>query len=307
MGKENGPSMRATPSTDTPLGPSLVNVIMLYLSILGLGVIGGYGVFFYMFSERCVNLLQESDVRFNTSREEWQAKYREALTEKEQCIIPLNEMQGRLEAQSTLAEHHQALLGKHEDTVAKLAALQQSKQESSAALEKMETSHKDLILNQEDTLAKLRDSNSALENLRTQMGELEVELQRANQRVTVSAQEKEGAEKELENQKSIADEKWAKQENELVALKRSHQATSHHLEELKTQVERAEQEKRDSNNAVEKLKTQVAELQSELERAKQSAETRLELEVERAKQQELHQLELERMKQQQAENPQAAS
>jgi chromosome segregation ATPase len=292
MGKANGTSMPATPSADTPSGPSLVNLIMLYLSILGMGVIGGYGVFFYMFSERCVNLLQESEMSLNTSREEWQARYKEALTENEQCIIASNEMHGRLEAQSTLAEHYQALLGKHKDTVAKLSALQQSERESSAAREKMEISHQDLILKQEDTLTELKDSNTALETLRTQIEEQKVELQRASQQVTVTAQDKERAEKDLENAKILADEKWAEHEEEVLALKRSQEASNNHLEELKHQLERAKKEKQDSNNSLENLKTQVAELQSELERAKQQA---------------LNQLELERINKQQTENPQEAS
>lgn len=268
MGKENGTSMPETPSMDTPTGPSLVNVIMMYLSILGLGVIGGYGVFFHMFSERCVNLLEESELRFNTSHEEWETKYKEALADKEQCIIPLNEMQGRLEAQSVLAERHQALLAKQEETVAKLSALQQLKEESSTVLEELKISHRDLILTQEDTLTELEDSKDALEKLRTLMGELQLELERANQKVTDSAQEKERAEKELQDQKSLADKRWAKQEEEINVLKRSQQD----FEKLKSQVERAERDKEDSDNALEKFRTQVGELQLELERAKQQAE-----------------------------------
>jgi chromosome segregation ATPase len=268
MGKEKGTSMPETPSTDTPTGPSLVNVIMVYLSILGLGVIGGYGVFFYTFSERCINLLEETQVRFNTSHEEWETKYKEALAEKEQCIIPLNEMQGRLEAQSALAERHQALLAKQKDTVAKLSALQQFKEESSAALETLKISHRDLILKQEDTLTKLEDSNDALEKLRTQMRELQLELDRAYQKVTDSAQEKERAEKELQDQKRRADKSWVKQEEEINALKRSQQD----FDKLRSQVERAEKDKEDSDSNLEKFRTQVGELQLELERAKQQAE-----------------------------------
>jgi chromosome segregation ATPase len=147
---------------------------MLYLLILGLGLIGGYGVFFHTFSERCMNLVQASEVRFNTSREEWQTKYDLALSEKEQCVIPLNEMQGRLETQSTLAEHHQALLRKQEDSVAEL--------------------------------------KDAFEKLQTQVGELHSELERMNQKMIDSAQEKERTETELQNQKSLTEEKWSEQQ-----------------------------------------------------------------------------------------------
>ncbi len=52
----------ANPTMETTKGgPPLLNFIMLYMTLLGLGVIGGYGAFFVMFHERSVGLLQQAE------------------------------------------------------------------------------------------------------------------------------------------------------------------------------------------------------------------------------------------------------
>ena len=114
----------------TAPGPSLLNIVLLYLSLMGLGAIGGYGGFYWLFSERCAQLMTETQQTHALSRQEVQKKYEDALEGQRQCMSDtsvkkeLSEMQGRLEAQATLAERHQGLLIKQEETLARLAEAQ---------------------------------------------------------------------------------------------------------------------------------------------------------------------------------------
>ena len=193
MGKENGTSEAPeTPPKDPAAGPpSLLNVIMLYLCLVGLGVIGGYGAFYFMFSQRCVNLLAESEAHYNATKEEWQSRYLDAVADKEQCLTPLYQAQGQLEAQSTVAERYQALLVKQEETLAKLSALQETKEESG------------------DTLT----------SLRSQIGQLELELETAVRKLGESEREKHRVEQELLNEVQQARDVVSQRERELVEVR----------------------------------------------------------------------------------------
>lgn len=111
-------------------GPSLINIVLLYLSLMGLGAIGGYGSFYFMFSERCTQLMTETEEKHSSSRQQFQEKYENALEGQRQCMADssakreLSELQGRLEAQSSLADRHQVLLQKQEDTLTRLSEVQ---------------------------------------------------------------------------------------------------------------------------------------------------------------------------------------
>ena len=205
-GKENGGINRSPPPSKE--GPSLLNIILLYLSLLGLGVIAGYGGFFFMFNDRCVNLLRETEVRYNASQVEWQTKLQEALSEKDQCISPLHELQGKLEAQSIFAEKHQALLQKHEETLSKLAALQQSKEEYSESQGK----------------------------LQARIGELQLELERSYQKLADSMKQKELAEQELQTRLSQAEEKLAQQTRQVNSMKNNGEHCASKLPELESNL-----------------------------------------------------------------------
>jgi len=202
---ENGTTGTPPPSKE---GPSLFNVIMLYLTLLGLGVIGGYGAFYLLFSERCVGLLQLQEVRYNTSMLEWQAKHQEAISEKDQCLSPLHQLQGKLEAQSTFAEKHQALLEKHEEALSKLSALQQTKEESNASQGK----------------------------LRAQIGELQLELQRANQKVADSVKDKERVEQDLQSRLQQAKEELVQQAEKVDGIKGDQAECAAKLPELESDL-----------------------------------------------------------------------
>lgn len=123
-----------SPSKD---GPSLVNVILLYSTLIGMGVIVGFSGFYFQFNERCVTLLHKAEDRFNSSKIEWHAKHQEAVAEKDECLSPLQDLQGKLDAQSSLAEQHQELKERHEKTIANLAAMQKSNMKNTEIRKKL--------------------------------------------------------------------------------------------------------------------------------------------------------------------------
>ena len=142
---------------------------MLYMTLLGLGVIGGYGSFFLMFHERCVGLLQQAEETYNSSKLEWHAKHQQALSEKNECLNPLQKLQGKLQEHSTLAEKHQALEKDLGVATAKLAALQQSKDESDGIRAKLESQIREIQ-------TQLKEANQKVDAVNNR-GEIEKDLQ----------------------------------------------------------------------------------------------------------------------------------
>lgn len=189
-------------------GPSLFNVIMLYLTLLGLGVIVGYGAFYAQFNDRCVTLLHRSEERYNASKAEWLAKHQEAVSEKEECLNPLHQLQGKLEAQSTFVEKHQALLEKHEEALAKLSTLQQSKEQS---------------------------SNSEAK-LKAQIGQLQLEVQRSKQKITDTIQDKERVEQDLQARLTSTMERLAQTTLEVKQRKKDQEECASKLPALESDL-----------------------------------------------------------------------
>ena len=155
-------------------GPSLVNIVFLYLSLMGLGAMGGYGGFYWLFSERCSQLMTETQQNHAVSRQQFQKKYEDALEGQRQCMTDttakqeLSEMQGRLEAQATLADRHQGLL------------------EAQGTLAER---HQGLLLQQEETLTRLSQiqasqetSAEIIESLREELRTARADLSDANRK-----------------------------------------------------------------------------------------------------------------------------
>ena len=123
--------------------PSILNILMLYLSLLGMGAMGGYATFYFSFSQRCSAHILASESRHNESRQAFQEKYEAAIEGQLQCMSgsiakdEMNQMQGRLESQSTLSDRYQSLLDKHEATLGRLSAMQQSNQESGSMIHEL--------------------------------------------------------------------------------------------------------------------------------------------------------------------------
>lgn len=206
-GGKNGSVTNAKDSTPPPKEESsLFNVTMLYLTILGLGVILGYSAFYLQFNERCVVLLQKAEDRYNTSKVEWQVKHQEAVSEKEQCLTPLNQLQGKLEAQSTIAEQYQTLKEKHEETLSELATLQESNKASAG--------------------------NEA--KLNAMIGKLKLDLERTNQKVVNAVQDGERVAKDLQTRLTSTMEKLAQKTMELTKTKGNQEGCTELESELET-------------------------------------------------------------------------
>jgi hypothetical protein len=116
---------------------SVVNRILLYLLLLGVGAIGGFGGFHTLFQTSCTELLTASNSRQNTSLEALQGKYSKAVADHKRCLRDdsakqkLHELHDRLDSQTTLAGKHQDLLEKHEITLNKLNEVQRASDASS--------------------------------------------------------------------------------------------------------------------------------------------------------------------------------
>jgi chromosome segregation ATPase len=156
-------------------GPSILNILLLYFSLLGLGALGGYAGFYASFSERCSALLRETEGLHNVSKQAYQEKYESAMEGQRQCMSDntvkeeLQQLQGKLESQSNLADRHQALLDKQEQTLARLSALQELSQEN----------------------------GNTIHDLREQLSQMRMELTTEKQKVEMVTRERDTLEKEL--------------------------------------------------------------------------------------------------------------
>jgi len=157
--KSSPPSSLAPPSPPPP-PPSTLNIVMLYMTLLGIGAIGGYGAFHVLFHERCHQIMHATETRHKASREELRKKYVSALEGQRQCMsdtsikTELHQLQGKLEAQNVLADKHHDLLSKQEDTMSQLTSATQEKDRLSQTLdatyqelERVQQSLKDMTRN----------------------------------------------------------------------------------------------------------------------------------------------------------------
>lgn len=168
--------------TSSP-GPSLFNIVLLYFSLMGIGAIAGYGGFYWLFSERCSQLMTETQTRHAISRQEIQKKYEDAIEGQRQCMsdvnkrkLELSEMHGRYEAQATLAERHQALLLKQEETLLRLGEAQTTQEAASQIIASLRDELR-------DTRTALADANRKLEDALLTSHSMEIELRQSLQAV----------------------------------------------------------------------------------------------------------------------------
>ena len=157
-------------------GPSLFNIILLYFSLMGIGAIAGYGGFYWLFSERCSQLMDETKTMHAISRQEFQKKYEDAIEGQRQCMSDatkgkqeLSDVHGRFEAQATLAERHQALLLKQEETLLRLAETQTTQEAASQTIASLRYELR-------DTQTDLAETNRKLEEALFSMHSVKMEL-----------------------------------------------------------------------------------------------------------------------------------
>lgn len=146
-------------------------------------------------ADSCANfimsrVLQQAEETYNSSKIEWHSKHQEAILEKNQCLNPLQQLQGKLKDHSSLAEKHEALVKEHAEAQSKLVTLEQSKKES------------------DDSRATLQD----------QVTEIKQQLNQAEQKLAVTVKHKEGVVKDLQTKLQIAQDELAQKSADIKSL-----------------------------------------------------------------------------------------
>ena len=118
--KDETTGATATKSTTTtiksvPVGAanssngSLISRVLLYLTLIGMGVLGGYLMFTTIYNHRCADLLDDAEGRHNSTRSNLETRYKTALEEHHECIgdesatLQIYELRGRIEQLETIA------------------------------------------------------------------------------------------------------------------------------------------------------------------------------------------------------------
>jgi hypothetical protein len=163
-------------------GPSLINIILLYLSLMGFGAIGGYGIFYYLFSERCSQLMRETESKHSASRQDYQSRYEEALEGQRQCMAETSsktqELQGRLEAQSDMAARHQSMLQKQEETLLRLSNVQAAHESATGTIASL---REEVSILRNDLAETERSLESNILNSQKVENDLRLQLDTANE------------------------------------------------------------------------------------------------------------------------------
>ena len=135
----------------TPSSSSLLNTFNLLTSmvLIGLGVIGGFGIFHFSLHHRYVDRIYRTEQTHNRTLAVIRDRYIEADKERKQCLDTdfgrqgeLSELRGRLEAQYKswhgLTETQRSLTGQHQEKVDQLNGLQAQAQRDQQRLEQQE-------------------------------------------------------------------------------------------------------------------------------------------------------------------------
>ncbi len=106
---------------------TLVNTVLTYLTLVGVGAIVGYVIFFSIYNHRCSDMMDDAERNFNQTKEGLSHKLIEAIhknTANEVAESEVLELRGRLAGQADLLGKYQALLDNHQTTVERLNGLQ---------------------------------------------------------------------------------------------------------------------------------------------------------------------------------------
>jgi len=85
MAKKNAGESSPPPLSKPNSGLSTIQLFMLCVTILGMGIIGGYVVFSRIHSTRCLDLLDSVESKHKDSSSEWQRKYLQTVEELDRC------------------------------------------------------------------------------------------------------------------------------------------------------------------------------------------------------------------------------
>jgi hypothetical protein len=118
-------------------GSSIVNRILLYLLLVGTGVIVGFGSFHALYKTSCTELLTVSNSYQEARLKALQKRFSKTASDHDACLQDetskqkLHDLHYRLDAQTSLAGKYHDLLEKHEATLDKLNQVQRTSDASS--------------------------------------------------------------------------------------------------------------------------------------------------------------------------------
>ena len=105
---------------------SLINRILLYLTLVGLGCIGGYIGFSTVYSHRCADTLDDSERRCNIARQSLETRYKDAMEdhhhgdcagEESALLEEIQELKSRIKRYESLERDYETLKTKHDQTL----------------------------------------------------------------------------------------------------------------------------------------------------------------------------------------------
>jgi chromosome segregation ATPase len=149
------PDEAKTLRTEVGAGGGTINKLLFYVTLIGLGIIGGYTAFYSIYNHRCSDLLDEAEGRHNMTREDLETRYKHAMEEHHECLndesvmLELYELRGRLESLEALEKKHQVLKEAYDDTATELSNLEPKHQKKVDEYEQLQRdfSSKDAQLN----------------------------------------------------------------------------------------------------------------------------------------------------------------
>jgi chromosome segregation ATPase len=154
---------------------SYLNVVFFCAFLLGVGMMLGYSVFYFIFQEKCAGMLLDQDRKRNSSFVELETKYKRAITDVQQCQEDSEArertkvLEGRLAAQAALSDKHQELLARHERTLEKISELQSTSEGSQAQIQSLKEEIKNIQVSLDESSQKLRAANFERDDIQQQL------------------------------------------------------------------------------------------------------------------------------------------
>eukprot|EP00934_Nitzschia_sp_Nitz4_P005221 Nitzschia sp. Nitz4//scaffold36_size144017//6019//7186//NITZ4_003064-RA/size144017-processed-gene-0.64-mRNA-1//-1//CDS//3329549390//5211//frame0 len=163
-------------SKDTkPTNPSFSNVHLALMAalLLGIGTMGGYGIFSSIYAHRCADLLDDAERQFNTTRQQLQNQLIDTQHDESRVLELKSQLEGH---NSDWMAKHQALLDKHQAAMDQLAKSQQQHDEVRQRAIKLE---KDL----EQETTRVKELEKTVNVASVQRRGLEQRLEEAAQKI----------------------------------------------------------------------------------------------------------------------------
>ena len=125
--------------------PSLINMLLLHSTLIGLGCMIGYGIFVQFVQTQCQELIQRVEQQHNVTRRNYQHRYETLQNEQTKCRqmedsmkFELSELRGRLDGSTVLGKQHKTLLAKYSVSTKRLMDLRTIHEETTEKLRWME-------------------------------------------------------------------------------------------------------------------------------------------------------------------------